>query len=236
MRFKFLTFLLLPVILISCNPQTEGLKLLERSVAYHDPEHQWEQFDGTLEIVLSSPEQSDRLSEVYINLPGNIFALKTIKDTVTTYRTWENGECTFSLNGNNKIHPDEMKLHRGDCERTEFMKNYYTYLYGLPMKLLDPGSRISDTVERRSFMDKEYLVLKVEYDPEVGQDTWYFYFNPETFALEAYQFYKDEATGEGEYILLEDILEVHQMKIPKNRSWYTNQGIYLGTDRLTGAR
>ena len=31
---------------------------------------------------------------------------------------------------------------RFNCERTTKMRNYYVYLYGLPMKLKDPGTKI----------------------------------------------------------------------------------------------
>jgi hypothetical protein len=79
-------------------------------------------------------------------------------------------------------------------------------------------------------------VLKVSYDPETGSDTWYFYFNPETYALAAYQFYHDPAKNDGEYILLEGEAEVGGMRLPKRRSWYTNkERRFLGTDILQEA-
>jgi hypothetical protein len=40
------------------------------------------------------------------------------------------------------------------------MRNYYTFLYGLPMKLADPGTIIDPVVVKKEFMGKEYLVLK----------------------------------------------------------------------------
>ena len=86
-------------------------------------------------------------------------------------------------------------------------------------------------------MPKDYLVLDVTYDQEVGSDVWRFYFDPETYAMEVYQFFKGEADGEGkntgEYILLEGIQMVEGMKIPKTRAWYYNKDDkYLGTDIL----
>jgi hypothetical protein len=57
------------------------------------------------------------------------------------------------------------------------MQNYYTYLYGLPMKLKDPGT-ISSVVNRKNFLGKEYLVLKVKYEESIGTDSWYFILNP----------------------------------------------------------
>jgi hypothetical protein len=66
------------------------------------------------------------------------------------------------------------------------MQNYYTYLYGLPMKLKDPGTIISSVVNRN--LGKEYLVLKS--NTSIGTDSWYF--EPKTYALKIYQFYHDE--------------------------------------------
>ncbi|WP_224488387.1 DUF6503 family protein [Robertkochia flava] len=227
--------LVFSIALTSCNTISDGKQVLERAIEYHDPGQRWDQFKGTLEIEMTTPDQSVRYSEVFIDLPGNTFTLKTERDSTQTFRTWKDGQCTFSLNGVTDLTPEEMKKHRGTCERTTMMKNYYTYLYGLPMKLMDPGSRIGEEVERKTFMGKEYLVVRVDYDPEVGQDVWCFYFDPETYAMEAYQFFKDETTGQGEYILLEETMDVQGMKIPKSRAWYTNKGKYLGTDLLIGA-
>jgi hypothetical protein len=38
--------------------------------------------------------------------------------------------------------------------RAKFMKNYYTYLYGLPMKLNDAGTIINPMVERKSLWER----------------------------------------------------------------------------------
>ena len=109
-----------------------------------------------------------------------------------------------------------------------------TYLYGLPMKLKDPGTILDPVVKRKKFKEKEYLVLKVTYEESVGKDTWYFYFNPLTFAMEVYQFFKDESKNDGEYILLNDEILVEGIKMPKNRSWYFNSNDkFLATDRLS---
>ena len=101
------------------------------------------------------------------------------------------------------------------------------------MKLKDPGTRISEQVSRRRFKGVEYLVLEVKYDPETGSDTWYFYFDPETYALRMYQFYHNPQANDGEYILLEGETEIEGMRIPLKRSWYTNdREAFLGADIL----
>jgi hypothetical protein len=56
------------------------------------------------------------------------------------------------------------------------MRNYYTFLYGLPMKLTDPGTIIDPVVVKKEFMGKEYLVLKS--NMKGSKRFWYFYFDP----------------------------------------------------------
>ena len=71
---------------------------------------------------------------------------------------------------------------------------------GLPMKLKDPGTLIgSQNTYRKT--GHFLLDVKVTYAPEVGSDTWYFYFDTETFALKQYQFFHNEAKNDGEYII-----------------------------------
>ncbi len=107
------------------------------------------------------------------------------------------------------------------------------------MKLKDPGTHISDTVETKILADRTYLVLKVTYDKAVGNDVCFFYINPKTFEMETYQFYhtKKESGAidweSGEYILLSEIKISSGIKMPKIRTWFTNkENRLLGTDRL----
>ena len=77
------------------------------------------------------------------------------------------------------------------------------------------------------------MVLQVTYDETVGKETWYFYFNPTSYALEVYQFFKDESKNDGEYILLSEEKLVNGIKMPKIRQWYYNKtNQYLATDTL----
>ena len=102
------------------------------------------------------------------------------------------------------------------------------------MKLNDEGTIIDPNVTQKTFKGKDYLVLKATYPKEVGKDTWYFYFNPKTYAMEVYQFFKDETKNDGEYILLTDLETINGIKIPKNRAWYYNKNdTYLATDILS---
>jgi hypothetical protein len=209
-------------------------QLLNKSIAYHDPQGNWVDFKGQLFITMKTPNSSDRLSEITLDLPQQYFKLVSKKDCVITEQILNKGRCKLLLNGSETFTEDEIAKHRLTCERTKTMRDYYTYLYGLPMKLKDQGTLLDRKVSRKTFKGKIYDVLKVTYEEDVGKDTWYFYFDPATFALEVYQFYHDEEKNDGEYIILSSLEEINGIKMPKIRAWYYNKDDkYLGTDTLT---
>ena len=210
--------------------------LLARAIAYHDPSGGWSELQDTLYITMSYPDGVKRHSTIEVDIPKQYFKLTSKKEGIIIEQTIDKGECALKLNGSTDISQDDIKEQRLTCERAETMKNYYLYLYGLPMKLKDPGTKLDPQVQTKSFKGKEYLVLKATYDENVGKDTWYFYFDPSTYAMEAYQFYHDESKNDGEYIMLSEIENVFNIKMPKVRAWYTNEDDrYLGTDTLTSS-
>jgi len=210
--------------------QLSASDVLNKAITYHDPHGNWEQFAGELKIVLEMPDKPDRISTVTLDLPKQYFNLSTVQDEKTSFREIKNETCRFSDDDGDVV---ETTVSAKECERTVLFRNYYTYLYGLPMKLKDPGTHIDPVVRKKMFKGKEYLVIRVTYDKQVGSDIWQFYFNPETYAMEVYQFFKSADETTGEYILLTDEIIINGIKIPKDRAWYYNKDDgYLGIDVL----
>ena len=234
------SFLALAILLCSLSGLSQNLSseaLLDNAINYHDPNGNWEHFNKTFTVVMTTPKAPKRTSVISINLPAEYFNVTATKDTVTTTYTLDKGKCQMQYNGK-VLDSLKAKDKNMTCDRATLYKNYYSYLYGLPMKLKDPGTNLSDTVEKKNFKGKDYLVLKVTYDEAVGSDVWYFYFNPKTYAMEIYQFFKTDEHGKekpdsGEYILLSEETLLNGIKIPKVRAWYYNKADkYLGTDTL----
>lgn len=202
-----------------------GNQLLEQAIKFHDPSNQWPTFNGTFQVIMNTPEGSPRVSDITINFSQDYFSVTAKKDKVITAYTIDKGICTTSI----KEEAAEGK--RMPCETAQRYKDYYTYLYGLPMKLMDNGTNLAEVIERKTFKGKEYLVLKASYDKTVGSDIWYFYFDPKTYAMEIYQFYHDETKNDGEYIILSETAIIGGIKMPKKRAWFTNEeNRLLGTD------
>lgn len=220
----------------SCMGQTAS-NILQQSIEYHDPTHTWDNFKAQLDITMQTPNSGDRHSLVTIDRVAGGFDMKVGRDGDIISRSLNNDTCTIYFNGD-AVFSDEIKAkYKLTCDRTKMYRDYYTYLYGMPMKIKDEGAILSPEVQKVQFMGDTYWKLKVMYDSTVGSDTWYFYFNPSNYALQAYQFYHNEASNDGEYILLTDIIEYKNMKIPKVRKWYMNKDDkYLGMDILNNIK
>ena len=211
-----------------------GAELLKRSISFHDPNGQWAAM--RLELVLDQemPDGSKRPSKVIIDNKKGEFELSFVKNNHLFRWKVGSGDATESYMDyrviTDSIASDTLGM---NPERALRWRNYYSYLYGLPMKLTDPGTKVDPKVQNTKFDGKDVLALKVTYDAKVGKDIWYFYFNPETFAMEGYRFYHDEAINDGEYILINGLEIQNGLRIPKDRAWYTNnESKWLGTDRF----
>ncbi|MEM7356043.1 MAG: DUF6503 family protein [Acidobacteriota bacterium] len=230
------TTLLLSVVLLSSLPVAaappSATELLDRSLAYHDPENRFLSRSHQLEFLETRPGGTDRRTTALIDVPAGRFEI-TRRGEVEIAGVLGNGRCEMTLDGRTEVSDEERETHRLSCERLELLRNYYTYLWGLPMKLRDPGTLLGEVTET-TFAEREVFGLRVTYDAEVGGDIWYFYFDRTSAALVGYRFYHDEAKGDGEYIVLDGEHQATGLRLPRSRAWYTHQGDrHLGTDTLT---
>lgn len=213
----------------SLRPVT-GAEIIKKSIAFHDPNGNWSTFQGEFTLALDMPEKASRKSVITLDIPNEYFNLTTEQEETTSFREISSDTCKYT---DETGEVTTTTTNSKECERTRMYRDYYSYLYGLPMKLHDPGTQIDPMVKNVTFKGKKYIMVQVTYDEAVGSDVWQFYFNPSTYALEVYQFFKGTDETTGEYILLDDIALIEGIKMPKNRAWYYNKDDgYLGTDRL----
>jgi hypothetical protein len=206
------------LIFSSCEDKLDGPNLIKKSIAYHDPAGEWKNFQKTFYFRDKRPDKEGREYNVQINIPNSYF--KYVNSGQGLVYEVSQESCLTAIGEG------------ADCERALMMRNYYFYLWGLPMKLFDEGTLIDKEVKKELIHDKESFVVRIPYE----KDVWYFYFDPEDFRMIAYKFYKDEKNQIGEIVYLENELVVGKMKIPSDRSWFrTESNEFLGTDFLLKA-
>lgn len=209
---KKLTLILFLFPMIS-SAQISAKEVLEKAVNYHDPQGEWATLNATLFFNETRPDGSERTTS---------FTVDNAKGYAKIVRGEED---VFEVMG------EEGKVLKGDkdADRALMMRNYYLYLWGLPMKLNDEGTAIDESVGEEVINGVECYVLRVAYE----KDTWYFSIDKETGRMLQYTFYQDAEETKGELITLEDEISIGSMIVPQRRSWYTLPDMkYLGTDVL----
>lgn len=192
---------------------TSAGEVLQRALAYHDPDSRWSTLRARLEIAESRPEGEGSRSVVELD----------------NSRTW----MRVDLSGKEayEVTVDEVNILTGDKDavRGLMIRNYFLYLWGLPMKLTDPGTQLELEPETSEIHGRPCDVIRVAYEKE----TWFFHIDRESGRMRQYEFYWDDAKTKGEIITLEGEIELGSMRIPQTRTWYKLPGNeLLGTDHL----
>ena len=210
-----------------------GSELLKKSMEFHDPQNHWSKKKVSFSFLETRPDGSQRKTNLKINPVKNFVEIRQKKEGHEIIYSINADEANILLDGRRFFSENDRDTFGLTQERALILRNYYTYLYGLPMKLKDPGTNINPEVIETKFQDQPVYALKVTYDPKVGADTWYFYFAKNNFQLTGYRFFHDEAKGDGEYIILDKLITIAGMNLPQIRKWYTNQDDkFLGTDKI----
>ncbi|NNE68879.1 MAG: hypothetical protein HKN29_00795 [Rhodothermales bacterium] len=230
--------IVLAILILStgCTPpdtRSAAEQLVDRSIAFHDPDGHWYGRAHRIDLGEKRPDGFVRMTSMRLDPVANSFGVRQDRgeDVVEGYLDPEN--CAATVNG---VIPDSTHTQRyrlGCPDGLAWWREYYAFMHGMPMKLKDDGTVIHPSVTDTTFLDKPVQQIKVTYDPEVGSDIWYFYFDPETAEMVGSRFYHDEAANDGEYIDYDGLVEADGMRLTRSIHWYTNsEGRYLGTDSL----
>jgi Family of unknown function (DUF6503) len=209
-----------------------SVDVVARSLALHDPAGIWYQRAHRLQLRETRPDAEDRLTEVVLDYPADLFVMTTVRDNRRIeLRLHDEGGCVATLDGSTEIAEADRKKYRMDCEGIAWWRGYQEYLYGLPMKIRDAGASLAAEAEAATFNGRNALSVRVTYDPTVGSDVWYFYFDPASYALVGARFYHDESKNDGEYLVFEEQISAGDITLPRIRTWYYNSDDrYLAKD------
>lgn len=224
------------LLLTACKPKTlPHTELLNRTLAYHDPEGNWSKLKTRLFITSSDTAGQESPFEIELDNATGYFAHISRQDGKEAVKGFVDGKEFYLLDGTQQISEEERKKYGLTSESLKWVHSFYPYLYGLPMKLTDKGVRAADKGTMEELEGKQYHVVQVNFDPSVGSDNWFFYLEPRTYAMKAYRFNHGDPKS-GEYILLENEEVIDGIRIPKVRKWYWNKNNeYIGTDILVKA-
>ena len=208
-------------------------RLVQQAIAFHDPQGLWQNGVFRLHLEETRPDGPARQTTLLIDNAAGRFEIATQREGAQIDGVLDPEGCEMRLNGSTQFSGEEQEKYRLTCDRLEWLRNYYAYLWGLPMKLHDASTVLDPDVLETTYQNRSVQAVRVTYEEAAGSDIWYFYLDTETHALSGYRFFHDEAKGDGEYITLAGEVEAGGLRLPKARAWYTNaEDRYLGTDTL----
>ena len=201
---SFLTILSLST--NSCNTRakapTSSEEIISKSIEFHDPHQAWNKFRATFHFdsrfaIADYPIES---LEVSINVPEN-------------YLRYHNRSRKIDLS----YQGDSCFVHSmaGNCETYRWTQNFYTYIWGLPMKLQDPGVFPKKGFTRLHFNEIPCYAVQVHYEAE----NFEFYFDSLDFQLRGFRFIKNDGSGKGELITADGLLEFDGIRFPRKKTY-----------------
>jgi len=208
-------------------------EVLKRSIQYHDPANQLYSKDFSFYFDESRPDGSIRKTTVRLAPKKEYFQIEREQSEQYVLTMLHKNNIQYFIDGKEIMDENTLNALKLDDVRSTRIKNYYLYLWHLPVKLLDAGTLLDSEIMKEEFNGKLCYKLGVRYEEKVGSDRWYFYFDMHSYAMVGYRFYHDESQNDGEYIYLEGEYINDLIRLPKTRKWYTHkEDKYLGTDSL----
>jgi hypothetical protein len=212
-------------------------QLLTGSIAYHDPEGVWMTGTFRFDLHTVTTEGEETETVLVINYRNGDFEHSQRIEGTRIAQKISADRCRFRIDRNSDVSDRERERHGLTCENLKSRRDYFGYLWGLPMKLRDPGARLDPSARETTFEGRPVYALRVTYEPPVGTDIWNFFLDRGSLALVGYEFFKDETEQVGEYIVLRGEARAGPLRIPSIRTWHDSGSRQpLATDTLRQVR
>ena len=192
-----------------------------KSIQFHDPSNQWNKLQQNISLRSDFVYPDSALNGLIIGLDNLNKKVNYTNVTLAQQVEFTDSTCLV-------IEGDKT------CEQIAWTKNFYHFILGLPMTLINEEGIIDDFVVETSFYDTLSYRVRVDFEKE----KWHFYFSQFDYRLIGFAFNKN-FESKSEEVKIGGLEKVGEMKLPKIRSWWITTDslapIYSGTDEIKGS-
>lgn len=231
------------LVALACAPRAsdgDGLDagiVLGLAIGFHDPEGRWASGRFAFAVEESSADGTMRRSRLRIDNGERRFELHTERAGRQVEVRVDGDEVVVLADGVLVTDRRTAAALGLDPERAHGLRDTYLYMYGLPMKLHDPGTRLDPVARRTRFEGRDVLELVVTYDPEVGSDAWTFYVDPVDYSLAGCRVERGAGDQPDETLVFEGLAEIEGLRLPRVRHRRASEdGRPLGVDAIVVER
>lgn len=206
---------------------TTANDLIQYSIAYHDPSDNWTKFKSKIDIKTDLWQKEGGIKKstrtLIFDRSQSMFSMHSTRNGIELKGEINRDTCYSEPLSEIPAEDAEKFKNILGCQGITFYKDYFTYLIGLPMNLLDKDAVIDPTIMERTYKGVKYDVVKVNYKPLDKKRPWYFYFNKNNHAFELCKFTsrEDENKG-GEYIIYNHKKNIQNIKLSSQIVWLYN--------------
>jgi hypothetical protein len=123
-----------------------GPEVLSRTLAYHDPDGDWMAQRVTLRIETGYADGKTRIRLATVDYATADYHDRVERDGHVLEQKIRGNDCELLVDGSTEVDDVTLAGLGLSCERARQLRDYVSYLWGLPMKLRDPGTRVAETV------------------------------------------------------------------------------------------
>lgn len=213
--FNRLVFLSL-LAALSCNSKIKGEAILHKSIAFHDPENEWNSIQQKIDISSNFvyPDSIFYQLEIGLDNPNQRVSYSNL--TLGEQVDFKGDSCTIMM-GNRT------------CNQLKWTQGFYHFIPGLPMTLKGDAARIDESVIDTTFHGISSYGIQIDFEKE----KWHFFISTENYQLIGFSFNKN-FEAKAEEVLAEYLYEIGNIKLVQSRSWWitTDSLIYSGKDEI----
>ncbi len=220
----------------SYSQDNTGSYYISESQDYHDFNKHLFQKAYIFTLEETRPEKSSRWTILNFDPHQEYYYIKRTEEDLIKEYIFNKDSISIFLNGNTVHDSSLIAKHKLTPERAMLLKDYYIYLWYLPMNLNGPEAEIQNKIIKKNYGSEKLVEVSVNYPNSENNHSWFFYFHPQKYQLRRSMFYKSEY-ADGEYIVYEGEYQFDGIRIPALRKWYTNaEDKFLGEDKLIEIR
>jgi hypothetical protein len=215
-----------------------GPEVLDRTIAYHDPQGKWDQFAGV--VRLTTGMSNGRPSYEYLELDNSkdLYQSTRVRGETVVVRGIRGEECYREVNGNKNPPEEHIKQYGLSEDQIHRQRPYHSAHIGWPMCAKAAGVKADEAVEQTELRGNPVLAVDLSGDPATVSIPYWsrkvtLYVDPETYAMRGLR----NETGQNGLVVMEGEIEVGGVKMPQVKTVYKqSDGTLRFTDLFTNVQ
>lgn len=209
-------FFALTLFFTSCKEQPKSPEdIINKSIDFHDQHNQWKNLNA--QFIFDSRFSIATFPQETLNISMNIKTEEFI---------YHNPKRKIKVSYVNDICSADSCT--GACKGYIWTKSFYPYVWGLPMKLKDPGYSPEKEWGKDEFNGFDCYTVNMHYDNE----NFTFYFDQSDYQLRGFKFIKNNTEKHGEIVKLKGLHIYEGIKFPAYRTWLNLDSTLIGTNQV----